>query len=172
MKNPGSKTNSREWPSSTPGLAVRIVEDNQSLESEYSAIKHTGGQGEEIRLNAMTIYTVLMSTISPAESLIWSVAQKPAEKIERGSSVREVKRVIQAGSRGQDLPGNRTNIALDNQGLETQNNKTNPKECERKMSQSLEKAIQALRREMETMFEEAYIADPELKKASRRPQPT
>ena len=34
------------------------------------------------------------------------------------------------------------------------------------MSQSLEKAIQALRREMETMFEEAYIADLELKKAS------
>jgi hypothetical protein len=49
--------------------------------------------------------------------------------------------------------------------LETQSNKTDPKEGKRKMSQSLEKAIQALRREMETMFEEAYIADPELKKA-------
>ena len=77
-----------------------------------------------------------------------------------------MKRVIQAESGGQGLPGNRTNIALDNQGLETQSNKTDPKEGERKMSRSLEEAIQALRREMETMFEEAYIADQELKKAS------
>jgi hypothetical protein len=49
--------------------------------------------------------------------------------------------------------------------LETQSNKTDPKKGEREMSRSLEKAIQALRREMETTFEEAYIADSELKKA-------
>ena len=165
MRNPGSKTDSGEWLSSTLDLAVRIIEDNQSSENGLSAIKHAGGQGEESRLNVKTTHPVFMSTISPAESLIWRVAQKLAEQIERGSSVREVKRVIQAESGGQDLPGNRTNITLDNQGLETQSNKTDPKEGERKMSRSLEKAIQALRREMETMFEEAYIADPELKKA-------
>ena len=49
--------------------------------------------------------------------------------------------------------------------IRLQSSKTDPKEGEKKMSQSLEKAIQVLRREMETMFEEAYIADPELKKA-------
>jgi hypothetical protein len=103
LKNPGSKTNSGEWLSSTLGLAVRIIEDNQSLESELSATKHTGGQGKEGRLNVKTIHPVFMSTISLAESLVWSVAQKLAGQIERGSSVREVKRVIQAGSGGQDL---------------------------------------------------------------------
>lgn len=91
LKNPGCKTNSGEWLSSTLGLAVRIIENNQNSENELSAIKRAGGQGEESRLNVKTTHPAFMSTISPAGSLVWSVAQKLAEQIEGGSSVREVK---------------------------------------------------------------------------------
>lgn len=106
-----------------------------------------------------------MSTISPAESLIWSVARKLAEQLERGSSVREVKRVIQAESGGQGFPGNQANIALDNQGLETQGDSSGSEAGHKNMNGSIEKAIQAVRREMEMMFEEAYTTDLGLKKA-------
>ena len=159
LKNPGSKASSGEWLSSTLGLAVRIIEDNQSSENELSATKHAGGQGEASRLNIKSIHPVFMSTISPAKSLIWSVAQKLAEQLERGSSVREVKRVIQAESGGQDFPGNQANIALDNQGLETQGDSSGSEEGHKNMNGSIEKAIQAVRREMEMMFEEAYTTD-------------
>ena len=100
-----------------------------------------------------------MSTISPAKSLIWSVARKLAEQLEGGSSVWEVKRVIQVESGGQDFPSNQTNIALDNQRLETQGDSSGSEAGHKNMNGSIEKAIQAVRREMEMMFEEAYTTD-------------